>query len=109
MFSSSVRSLHLQSEILSFKFAKFSLARFREECTLHISPYTSSLFGGQRQSGDFEFSLHRRALSAGAGAVNPGNQGLLVGERRLADSLALEHRVKQRRVFLSCFCSLNDI
>ena len=38
-----------------------------------------------------------------------GNQGLLVGERRLADSLALEHRVKQRRVFLSCFCSLNDI
>ena len=36
-----------------------------------------------------------------------GNQGLLVGERRLADSFALEHRVKQRRVFLSCFCSLN--
>ena len=43
------------------------------------------------------------------GAVNPGYQGLLVGERRLADSLALEPRVQQRRVFLSCFCSLNVI
>ena len=42
-------------------------------------------------------------------ATHFGYQGLLVGERRLADSLAIDPRVKQRGVFLSCLCLLNVI
>ena len=44
--------------------------------------------------------------SCAALRFHSGYQGSLVGERRLADSLALEPRVQQRKVFLSCFCSL---
>ena len=76
-------------------------------CIFFLILYLSSGVRDKTQNGDVEFSLLRIALAAGAGAVNSGNQGLLVSERRLADSLALEHRVKQRSVFLSCFCSLN--